>query len=143
MIAIDTNALVRLVIEDNPVQSQTIQNVVLQAEKNNIRIVVLSEVLVETVWALEAIYEINRKEISTFIDKLVSTSPFVLPDVDVIRDATKVYENKGDFADLVIVFQAMKHQATTLFSFDKKLQKTFPAFVKDKIDEWKQPDRKS
>jgi len=143
MIAIDTNALVRLLIEDNPVQSQTIQNVVLQAEKKNILIIVLSEVLVETVWILESIYETNREEISKFIDKLVSTSPFIIPDVDVIRDATKVYQNKGDFADLVIVFQAMKHQATTLFSFDKKLQKTFPTFVKDEIDELKRPEKKS
>ncbi len=135
MIAIDTNALVRLLIEDNPVQSQTIQHVVSQAEKKNVLVVVLLEVLIETVWVLESIYQATREEISGFIDNLVSTSPFIIPDVDVIRDAVKVYRNNGDFADLVIVFQAMKHQAIALFSFDKKLQKTFPAYVKDEIDE--------
>jgi predicted nucleic-acid-binding protein len=89
---------------------------------------------VETVWVLESIYQATRKEISQFLDGLVSTSPFVVPDVDVIRGAIKVYQNTGDFADLVIVYQSMKHQATTLFSFDKNLQKTFPKYVKDKID---------
>jgi len=135
MIAIDTNALVRLLIDDDPIQSQTVQQVILQAEKKNISIVVLSEVLVETVWVLESIYQATREEISQFIDGLVSTSPFVVPDVDVIRDAVKIYQSSGDFADLVIVYQSMKHQATTLFSFDKKLQKTFPKYVKDTIEE--------
>jgi predicted nucleic-acid-binding protein len=133
MIAIDTNAIVRLLIEDDPVQSQTVQHVVLQAEKNNIPILVLSEVLVETVWVLESIYQATRDEISKFIDELVASSPFTIADADVIRDAVRVYRDNGDFADLVIVFQAMKHQAHTLFSFDKKLKKTFPAFVKDEI----------
>ena len=35
----------------------------------------------------------------------------------------------GDFADLLIVNQAMEQQAKTLFSFDKKLQKRFPGYV--------------
>lgn len=40
---------------------------------------------------------------------------------------------EGDFADLLIVNQALEQQAKKLFSFDKKLQKKFPGFVVEKI----------
>ena len=42
-------------------------------------------------------------------------------------------EKGGDFADLLIVNQSKEYQAKKLISFDKKLQKTFPDFVIEKL----------
>ena len=42
-------------------------------------------------------------------------------------------EKGGDFADLLIVNQSKEHQEKKLISFDKKLQKTFPDFVIEKL----------
>lgn len=133
MIAFDTNALVRMLVEDDRPQAKAVQEVVLSAEKNSFQIVILSEVLIETVWVLEAVYQCTRDEISQFLESLISISTFSLPDSPIIRKAIQQYKRRGDFADLVIVGQARKQQAKQFFSFDKKLQKVFPDYVIDNL----------
>ena len=129
MIAIDTNALVRLAVEDDREQAKAVQELVLYAEKGSIQVIVVSEVLVELVWVLETVYACTRSEICEFLETLASTAPFSLMDSDIVRDAVKQYRKKGDFADLVIIGQAKKQQAKKMFSFDKDLQKIFPGYV--------------
>jgi predicted nucleic-acid-binding protein len=129
MIAFDTNALVRMVMEDDENQARTVQEAVTFAEENSLRILILPEVLIETVWVLESVYQCDRKDISRFLELLTATSTFTFPDIPVIRGAAKGYSRGGDFADLLIVGQAKKWQARKFFSFDKALQKTFPGYV--------------
>ncbi len=70
MIALDTNAIVRVLIEDNEDQAKIVQAVINDAEANGRRILILSEVIIETVWVLESVYQCSRQEISTFIENL-------------------------------------------------------------------------
>jgi predicted nucleic-acid-binding protein len=133
MIALDTNALVRVVIEDNKKQAKAVQEVILYAEKNSLQIVILSEVLIETIWVLEEVYKCTRKEVYQFLGMLISSSPFSFPDSPVIREAIRHYKKGGDFADPLIVAQARKHKAKQFFSFDNQLQKMFPNYVTGKV----------
>jgi predicted nucleic-acid-binding protein len=102
MIAFDTNFVVRMLVEDDKKQAGAVRETVLYAEKNSIQILILSEVLIETVWVLESVYQCTKDEITQFL---------------------------GDFADFVIVEQAKQKQAKSFFSFDKKLQKKYPDYV--------------
>ena len=106
-----------------------VREIVNDAESNGRRILILSEVVIETVWVLESVYQCSRLEISTFIENLLAVPTFYLPDSAVVRKAIKKYKNEGDFADLLIVGQAKAFQAKKLFSFDRKLQNLFPDFV--------------
>ena len=133
MISLDTNALVRMLIEDDTRQAKIIEETVALAEEKSIQILILSEVLVETVWVLESVYQCTREEISQFLEALIFTPIFTLVDSQVIRRATHEYKKGGDFADLLIVNQAKEHQAKKLISFDKKLQNKFPNFVIEKL----------
>lgn len=133
MIALDTNALVRLLVEDDAEQAKIVQFLVSEEEKKGRKILILNEVLIETVWVLESVYHCERKEIAEFLDRLVTISAYHFPDVSLICKAISRYKEKGDFADLIIVGQAEKYQAEILFSFDKKFQKMFPDFVTDTI----------
>jgi len=133
MIAFDTNALVRMLIEDNKGQARAVQKVMLFAEKNSVQIIILSEVLIETVWVLETVYQCTRSEIFQFLESLISVSIFTFPDLPVIRKAIHQYKRGGDFADLIIVGQARKQKAKKFFSFDKKLQKLFPEYVIENV----------
>ena len=135
MIALDTNALVRMLIEDDEKQAKMVQQVVALAEKNSVQIIILSEVLIETVWVLESVYRCTRGDISQFLELLISTSTFTFPDSAVIRNAANHYKKGGDFADLLIVSQAKKWQAKKFFSFDKNLQKIFPHYVVEKLNQ--------
>ena len=133
MIALDTNVLVRMLIEDDRRQARIIEETIAWAEKNSVPVLILSEVLVETVWVLESVYQCSREEILKFLQTLIVTPTFVFVDPQVIRRAIHEYKKGGDFADLLIVNQAKEHQAKKIFSFDKKLQKKFPGYVVGKL----------
>ena len=133
MIALDTNALVRLLIEDDENQALKVRKIINLAEKNSIQVLILSEVLIETVWVLESVYRCNREEISQFLETLIFTPTFTFSDHQSIRRTVHQYKKEGDFADLLIVNQAKEQQAKKLISFDKKLQKNFPGYVVEKI----------
>ena len=49
MIVLDTNAIVRVLIEDDVAQAKTVQERICHAEMDGGRILILSEVLIETV----------------------------------------------------------------------------------------------
>jgi len=135
MIAFDTNALVRMLIEDNKSQARAVEEVVLFVQKNSLQIIILSEVLIETVWVLETVYQCTRSEVFQFLEGLISVSIFTFPDLPVIRKAIHQYKRGGDFADLIIVGQARKQKAKKFFSFDKNLQKIFPHYVVEKLNQ--------
>jgi len=134
MIAIDTNALIRLLIEDDQIQAKIVRDVIKLAETHSIRILVLTEVLIETVWVLESVYDCDRKEISGFLENLTGSQVFALADSQIMHKVIDQYKKKGDFSDLIIVNQAKSRKATNLFSFDLDLQKAFPKFVVEKLD---------
>jgi len=133
LIALDTNVLVRMLIEDDRRQAQIIEKTIVWAEKNSIPVLILFEVLVETVWVLESVYQCSREEIVTFLQALIITPTFSFVDPQIVRRAIYEYKKSGDFADLIIVNQAKEHQVKTLLSFDKKLQKKFPGYVVGKL----------
>ena len=133
MISLDTNALVRMLIEDDEDQFQAVRKAISLVEKNSSQILLLSEVLMETIWVLESIYQCTREEISEFLERLTITPTFAFADPEVIRRAVHQYKQGGDFADLIIVGKAKESRAKKFFSFDKKLQKKFPDYVVGEI----------
>ena len=132
MIALDTNAIVRMLIEDDKEQAKAVKDIVKLAEKDSKQILVLSEVLIETVWVLESVYKCSRNEVVNFLETLISNSVFIFKDSLIIRSAIKQYKQGEDFADLIIVGQAKKQNAKKFFSFEKKLQQLFPDYVVEK-----------
>jgi len=133
MIALDTNAIIRVLIEDDKIQARTVQSIINEAEFEGRRILILSEVIIETIWVLESVYQCDNQEISMMVENLLSAPTFFLPDSVVIRKALKQYKKDGDFADLLIVGQAKHHKARKLFSFDRNLQNHFPDFVTESV----------
>jgi len=129
MMALDTNALLRLILEDDPEQARTVQKAVAVAEKNSVPVLILTEVLIEAVWVLVSGYEYSREDVSDFLDVLLSSPAYFLPDREIVQVAAMRYRRRGDFSDLVIVGRARQNHAQILLSFDKKLQAMFPAFV--------------
>ena len=129
MIAFDTNALVRMLIEDDADQTKIIKDLVIEVENSSGQILILSEVLIETVWVLESVYQCTRAEIVKFLEMLIHTSVFAVSDPSIFQTIVSQYKKGGDFAGLAIVNQAKHAQATKLISFDKQLQKKFKGFV--------------
>ncbi len=135
MIALDTNALVRLLVEDDAEQAGMVQQLVIFAEEKSINLLILPEVLLETVWVLESVFQCKRSEISKFLQALIATATFTMPDDAVIRSVIRQYQKGADFADALIMNQAKKEKAVALFSFDKDLSKKYPEYVFDDYNE--------
>ena len=134
MIALDTNALVRVLIEDDEKQARAVKKLIESIERKDRQVIILTEVLVETVWVLESVYKCTREDIYRFLETLTYISVFSFSEPQIIMNAIRHFKKGGDFADLVIVAQALNYQAKKIFSFDKKLQKLFPDYVVEKLD---------
>lgn len=114
-LTVDTNVLVRAVVQDDPVQAQKAAAVLLDAAL----IAVTLPTLCELVWVLRKVYGLQILDVARAICALIATA-----NVEMNRPAVAaglaVLEAGGDFADGVIAFEGSWLGGETFVSFDKK-----------------------
>ena len=114
-ITVDTNILVRAVVQDDAKQASAAAALLKQAEL----IAVTLPCLCEFVWVLRRVYRFRQSDISAALDALLGAENVVVnrPAVDAglaVRDAG------GDFADGLIEYEGKWLGGETFVSFDKK-----------------------
>lgn len=120
MIALDSNVLVRFLVQDDPEQAR-IANMVLDQLTDAAPGFVGREVLVELVWVLERAYGYQRADIAAALDGLLSAIELVIEAADEVGVAVDRYRNDGfGFADLMIAAATRRADATELVTFDRK-----------------------
>ncbi len=123
MIGLDTNVLVRYLVDDDPEQSPRAAALVERALEEGERLFVPQVVLCELVWVLESAYRYSREEIASVLGDLLRTRQLVIEDLDVARKALDRYaERGGDFADYVIVERCRVAGCERVASFDGGLK---------------------
>jgi predicted nucleic-acid-binding protein len=114
-LTVDTNVLVRAVVQDDPVQAQKAAAVLLDAAL----IAVTLSTLCELVWVLRKVYGLQILDVARAIRALIATA-----NVEMNRPAVAaglaVLEAGGDFADGVIAYEGSWLGGETFVSFDKK-----------------------
>lgn len=118
MIGLDTNVLVRYVMQDDPRQSPSATQLIeaLSAEEPGFVPVVA---LVELVWVLSGSYGLDRKQIATVLDTLLRSKELVIDRADLVAQAVKRYSTAGaDFADALIERIAAAAGCTATMTFD-------------------------
>jgi predicted nucleic-acid-binding protein len=115
MIALDTNALVRLLIVDDSAQTAAARKL---AESH--RVLVLRTVLLETEWLLRGRFGLERDRILRFFLGLAETENMVLEDELSLRRALDWYGKGLDFADAMHLASAGE---TPLHTFDARFAK--------------------
>ena len=115
MRAIDTNVLVRLIVRDEPVRVGEAEAFVAQGAW------VSQLVLAETVWALESVYGLSRRQVATVVAMLVEHDRLTLQDEDAIRRAHAAFEDDGaaGFTDFLIVEAVRKAGHIPVGTFDR------------------------
>ncbi len=94
MIAIDTNLLVRILTNDDPIQARRAVKI-LQSDD----IFIPKTVILETQWVLRYAYAINKADIISGFQKLLGL-PNVYPEnSETVTQAISWYEQGLDFAD--------------------------------------------
>ena len=120
MIALDTNVLVRFLVQDDPDQARLATEVIDQLS-DAVPGFVCREVLVELVWVLERAYRLGRAEIASALDGLLASTELVIEGADEVGPALELYRNDGfGFADLMIAAAARRAGASELVTFDRK-----------------------
>ena len=120
MIALDTNVLVRFLVQDEPEQARIAGEMIERLTGTDPGFVG-REVLVELVWVLERAYGYSRSEIAGALDGLLSATELVIEAADDVGPALELYRNDGfGFADLMIVAAARRVGAAELVTFDRK-----------------------
>jgi predicted nucleic-acid-binding protein len=120
VIALDTNVLVRFLVQDDPDQARVAGEIIEQLTEEAPGFV-SREVLVELVWVLERAYRLARAEIAGAIDGLLASTELVVEGADAIGSALELYRNDGfGFADLMIAAAARRAGASELVTFDRK-----------------------
>ncbi len=119
MIAVDTNLLVRVLTNDDPIQARRALKILKSDD-----IFIPKTVLLETEWVLRHAYEIERSDVIIGFQKLLGLPNVNAEDSDSIYQAISWYENKLDFADALHLASSRRCVSFATFdsSFIKKAQ---------------------
>ena len=121
MIGLDTNILVRYILQDDPEQAaiagRLIENQCTAHSPGYISILVL----VELVWVLATGYSYEKRNIVSTIHQILITNEFTVEDRETVWAALRDYERgSSDFADCLISHRNHTKGCTQTFTFDRK-----------------------
>ncbi len=119
MRAVDTNVLVRLITRDEPRQVNAAESFVVKGAWVSLL------VLAETVWVLDAVYEIGHAKMASAVEMLLAHKDLTIEDSDVALAALAQFRLKPKlgFADCLMFEIARKAGHTPLGTFDRELSK--------------------
>ncbi|HNU11236.1 MAG TPA: type II toxin-antitoxin system VapC family toxin [Rubrivivax sp.] len=118
MIGLDTNVLVRYVMQDDPRQSPRATRLVesLTAERPGFVSVVA---LTELVWVLSGSYGLGRAQVVTVLDLLLRSKELVIDQAAAVAQTVRRFADDGaDFADALIERLGAAAGCEATMSFD-------------------------
>jgi predicted nucleic-acid-binding protein len=121
VIAIDTNVLVRIIVEDigQPEQTRIAQELV----KNAQLVYITQTVQVEFTWVLAKVYKIGKVQLISTLEHLQNNPSFILQRPEIFESALLLFQqSQADFADCLILVESQDNK-TILYTFDKRLGK--------------------
>ena len=127
MIGLDTNVLVRYVLDDDPVWSPAVTRF-LDNELSNERPGYINPItLVELVWTLRRRPDYDRNRLSTLIEYLLTSDSLVIGEADAVARALTRFRSGGaGFADYLIAELNEQAGASPTVTIDRKASKSFP-----------------
>ncbi len=121
MIGLDTNILIRYIVQDDEEQAlaatHLIENQCTEQSTGFVSVVVL----VELVWVLAASYEYGKDVVVAVMRQILQTTEFTVEDGDVVWQALREFETgNADFADCLIAHRNHSKGCATTYSFDHR-----------------------
>ena len=114
MIALDSNVLLRLILNDDPDQTTMARQLIAQP------CFIPPTVLVEVGWALRSIYRLDRKMVAAALLVILEYPAVEIDNLEAVRWAlTRHAEAASDLADLLHL--AYSPPAAAFATFDRKL----------------------
>jgi predicted nucleic-acid-binding protein len=122
VIALDTNVLVRFLVEDDAKQAAAAAALIDRVVADGDTLFVSDVVVCETVWVMSVSYHIGRKEIAGILRNLLRARHVTFRASDQLIRALEAYEaGKSDFADYLIREHARAADCDQVATFDRVL----------------------
>ena len=123
MIGLDTNVLVRYIMQDDPIQSPKATLIIESLDGVAGGYVTLVSI-VEVVWVLSVSFELTRSQVAQALDGIIRTKQFKIESADQVIRALRVFKvGKSDFADCLIERSADSAGCEKTITFDVNASK--------------------
>jgi predicted nucleic-acid-binding protein len=121
VIGLDTNILVRYLIQDDPTQSSKATELIERRLTQRNPGFISSLVMAETAWVLERAYDIPDREIAAAIERILQIEVLVVENESAVFTAMiAAKEGRGSFADALIGAIDAEAGCSRTFTFDRK-----------------------
>jgi predicted nucleic-acid-binding protein len=118
MIGLDTNVLVRYIMQDDPKQSPMATGLIESLDSDNPGYITMVSV-VELYWVMTSSYELSGQQVSQALQAILRTKQLLVERADQVMRALRVFdEGKADFADCLIERSAAGAGCTQTMTFD-------------------------
>jgi predicted nucleic-acid-binding protein len=118
VIGLDTNVLVRYIMQDDAKQSPRASKLIESLNDDNPGYISMVSV-VELYWVLTSSYELTSQQVAQALEAILRTKAFVVERADQVLRALRVFESgKADFADCMIERSAAGAGCTETMTFD-------------------------
>ncbi len=125
MIGLDTNVLVRYVVQDDRTQARAATRLIETKCSAETPGFVSLVVLTEVVWVLDRAYGYPRADISAVLGALFATAELRVEAPELARTAAQSYAaGAADFADYLIGYIHSASGCETTYTFDKRCAKS-------------------
>lgn len=120
MIGLDTNIVVRYLVQDDPIQSAKATEVFEHLTLENLGFVSIVA-MVETVWVLDRAYGLETREIAAAVERLLQTEVLAVEnEQEVFTAMIALKEGTGSFSDAIIGALGVKAGCAYTLTFDRK-----------------------
>jgi predicted nucleic-acid-binding protein len=103
MLGLDTNVLVRLLVDDEQAQADRARRLIERCAATGEEVYVSLLVLLETEWVLRSRYGFDKAQVRTAMDALLETRELCIEDESAVETALYHWdESAADFADCLI-----------------------------------------
>jgi len=116
---LDTNLLVRFLLNDHPTMSSAAAGLFLQSASGKVELYLDPTIVAETAFVLTSFYKQNQAEVADAIRDIIIGCRIKVPSEEVTLDALERFKSQPvDFPDALIAAIAA-HQSVAIASFDR------------------------
>jgi predicted nucleic-acid-binding protein len=116
---IDTNVLIRYLVQDDPEQARRATRFIAQCSADD-PCLVNRIVLCELVWVLESAYGYRREALARLLESILRTAELKVEDHDDAWAALREYQGGADFADALIAAGNLRLGCDQTATFDRQ-----------------------
>src|ERR1035437_10245423 len=118
MIGLDTNVLVRYIMQDDPKNSPKATKLIESLDDDDPGYITMVSVI-ELYWVLTSCYELTGEQVGQALEVILRTKQFLVERADQVMRALRVFgEGKADFADCLIERSATSAGCSKTMTFD-------------------------